>query len=318
MPAVGPRAADAARSPTSWTRTPPSWRSSRRSTTASRSRSRSAVDVAATAGHLRYYAGWPTKIEGETIPVTWPNAFVYTLKEPVGVCGQIIPWNFPLLMAAWKIAPALAAGCTVILKPAEQTPLTALRLGQLIQEAGFPPGVVNVLTGFGDTGAAMVDHPGIAKIAFTGSTAGRARDRRESRADAQARDARARRQEPEHHPARRRPGRRDQGLLHGDLLQHRPGLQRRVAAVHPQGPVRRGRLGARRGREGRPRGPRARQVDAVRPGRFAGAVRARDVLHRVADKSRARRRSSAATATARWTGRATSSTRRCSRTSRTT
>jgi acyl-CoA reductase-like NAD-dependent aldehyde dehydrogenase len=129
-----------------------------------------AVDVAGTAGHLRYYAGWPTKIEGETIPVTWPNAFVYTLKEPVGVCGQIIPWNFPLLMAAWKIAPALAAGCTVILKPAEQTPLTAIRLGQLIQEAGFPPGVVNILTGFGDTGAAMVDHPGIAKIAFTGST----------------------------------------------------------------------------------------------------------------------------------------------------
>jgi acyl-CoA reductase-like NAD-dependent aldehyde dehydrogenase len=129
-----------------------------------------AVDVTGTAGHLRYYAGWPTKIEGETIPVTWPNAFVYTLKEPVGVCGQIIPWNFPLLMAAWKIAPALAAGCTVILKPAEQTPLTAIRLGQLIQEAGFPPGVVNILTGFGDTGAAMVDHPGIAKIAFTGST----------------------------------------------------------------------------------------------------------------------------------------------------
>ena len=130
-----------------------------------------AVDVAGAAAHLRYYAGWPTKIEGETIPVTWPNAFVYTLKEPVGVCGQIIPWNFPLLMAAWKIAPALAAGCTVILKPAEQTPLTAIRLGQLVQEAGFPPGVVNILTGFGDTGAAMVDHPGIAKIAFTGSTA---------------------------------------------------------------------------------------------------------------------------------------------------
>jgi acyl-CoA reductase-like NAD-dependent aldehyde dehydrogenase len=130
-----------------------------------------AVDVSGSSAHLRYYAGWPTKIEGETIPVSWPNAFVYTLKEPVGVCGQIIPWNFPLLMAAWKIAPALAAGCTVILKPAEQTPLTAIRLGQLVEEAGFPPGVVNVLTGFGDTGAAMVEHPGIAKIAFTGSTA---------------------------------------------------------------------------------------------------------------------------------------------------
>jgi acyl-CoA reductase-like NAD-dependent aldehyde dehydrogenase len=130
-----------------------------------------AVDVMGAANHLRYYAGWPSKIEGETIPVSWPNAFVYTLKEPVGVCGQIIPWNYPLLMAAWKIAPALAAGCTVILKPAEQTPLTALRLGKLAQEAGFPPGVLNVLTGFGETGAAMVEHPGIQKIAFTGSTA---------------------------------------------------------------------------------------------------------------------------------------------------
>ena len=129
-----------------------------------------AVDVRLAVAHLQYYAGWPTKIEGETIPVSWPNAFVYTRKEPVGVCGQIIPWNFPLLMAAWKIAPALAAGCTVILKPAEQTPLTALRLAELVQEAELPPGVVNVLTGDGETGRAIVDHPGVAKIAFTGST----------------------------------------------------------------------------------------------------------------------------------------------------
>jgi len=129
------------------------------------------VDVPGAVDHLRYYAGWPTKIEGETIPVSWPNVFVYTRKEPVGVCGQIIPWNFPLLMAAWKIAPALAAGCTVVLKPAEQTPLSAIRLGQLIQEAGFPEGVVNVITGDGETGAAVVDHPGVQKIAFTGSTA---------------------------------------------------------------------------------------------------------------------------------------------------
>ena len=129
------------------------------------------VDVPGAVDHLRYYAGWPTKIEGETIPVSWPNVFVYTRKEPVGVCGQIIPWNFPLLMAAWKIAPALAAGCTVVLKPAEQTPLSAIRLGQLIQEAGFPEGVVNVITGDGETGAALVDHPGVQKVAFTGSTA---------------------------------------------------------------------------------------------------------------------------------------------------
>jgi acyl-CoA reductase-like NAD-dependent aldehyde dehydrogenase len=128
-------------------------------------------DVALSAAHLRYYAGWPTKIEGETIPVARKDMLCYTRKEPVGVCAQIIPWNYPLLMAAWKLSPALAAGCTVVLKPAEQTPVTALRLGQLICEAGFPDGVVNVVTGDGATGAAMVDHPGVDKIAFTGSTA---------------------------------------------------------------------------------------------------------------------------------------------------
>jgi aldehyde dehydrogenase (NAD+) len=128
------------------------------------------VDVPQAVAHLRYYAGWPTKIEGETIPVSWPNMFTYTLKEPVGVCGQIIPWNFPLLMASWKISPALAAGCTTILKPAEQTPLSAIRLGQLALEAGFPEGVINILTGDGETGAALVDSTSIDKIAFTGST----------------------------------------------------------------------------------------------------------------------------------------------------
>ncbi len=100
-----------------------------------------------------------------------PDMHCYTRREPVGVCAQIVPWNFPLLMAAWKVAPALAAGCTVVLKPAEQTPLTALRLGELALEVGFPPGVLNVLTGDGSTGAALVAHPGIDKVAFTGSTA---------------------------------------------------------------------------------------------------------------------------------------------------
>ncbi len=128
------------------------------------------VDLPQTVAHLRYFAGWPTKIEGETIPVSWPRMLCYTRKEPVGVCAQIIPWNFPLLMAAWKIAPALAAGCTVVLKPAEQTPLSALLLGRLALEAGLPDGVVNVLTGDGETGAALVDHPDVDKIAFTGST----------------------------------------------------------------------------------------------------------------------------------------------------
>jgi acyl-CoA reductase-like NAD-dependent aldehyde dehydrogenase len=129
------------------------------------------VDVGGAVGHLRYFAGWPTKIEGGVLPVSAPNMHCYTRREPVGVCAQIIPWNFPLLMAAWKLGPALAAGCTVVLKPAEQTPLSALRIGELALEVGFPPGVLNVLTGDGSTGAALVDHPGIDKIAFTGSTA---------------------------------------------------------------------------------------------------------------------------------------------------
>jgi acyl-CoA reductase-like NAD-dependent aldehyde dehydrogenase len=129
------------------------------------------VDVRGAVAHLRYFAGWPTKIEGGVLPVTAPNMLCYTRREPVGVCGQIVPWNFPLLMASWKLGPALAAGCTTVLKPAEQTPLTALRVGELALEVGFPPGVINVLTGDGATGAGLVDSPGVDKIAFTGSTA---------------------------------------------------------------------------------------------------------------------------------------------------
>jgi acyl-CoA reductase-like NAD-dependent aldehyde dehydrogenase len=128
-------------------------------------------DLPAAVKHFRYYAGWAGKLEGSSIPVSIPNQFVFTLREPVGVVGVIIPWNFPLLMAAWKLAPALACGNTVLLKPAEETPLTALRLGELIQKAGFPPGVLNILTGPGEpTGAAIAAHPGIDKISFTGST----------------------------------------------------------------------------------------------------------------------------------------------------
>src|SRR5215467_14162730 len=121
---------------------------------------------------FRYMGGWATKITGTTIPLSLPGEYLsYTVREPVGVVGQIIPWNFPLLMAAWKIAPALAAGCTIVLKAAEQTPMTALRLAELIQEAGIPAGVVNILTGFGETvGAALAAHPGVDKVAFTGST----------------------------------------------------------------------------------------------------------------------------------------------------
>src|ERR1700688_701199 len=135
-----------------------------------------AADVPLAVEMFRYMAGWATKLEGTTIPLSVPytpgvNYHAYTLREPVGVVGQIIPWNFPLLMAAWKLAPALASGCTVVLKPAEQTPLSALRLGELIMEAGFPEGVVNLLPGFGPTaGAAIASHMDVDKVAFTGST----------------------------------------------------------------------------------------------------------------------------------------------------
>ncbi|MFG0336259.1 MAG: aldehyde dehydrogenase family protein [Maioricimonas sp. JB049] len=118
---------------------------------------------------LRYYAGWADKIHGQTIPIRG-DYFCYTRREPVGVIGQIIPWNFPMLMVAWKWGPALAAGCTIVMKPAEQTPLTCLRMGELALEAGFPPGVINIVPGYGDTGAAIVKHPDVDKIAFTGST----------------------------------------------------------------------------------------------------------------------------------------------------
>ncbi len=130
-----------------------------------------AVDVAGTVEMFQYMAGWATKVDGRTMQLSTPDTFAFTLREPVGVCGQIIPWNFPLLMAAWKLGPALACGNAVVLKPAEQTPLTALLLGELIQEAGFPDGVVNIVPGYGETaGAALSSHPLADKIAFTGST----------------------------------------------------------------------------------------------------------------------------------------------------
>ncbi len=127
-----------------------------------------AADIPLVIDCIRYYAGWADKIQGSTIPIRGSN-FCYTRREPVGVVGQIIPWNFPALMAAWKWGPALAAGCTIVMKPAEQTPLTCLRMAKLAQEAGIPDGVINVVPGFGPTaGAAIVEHPGVDKIAFTG------------------------------------------------------------------------------------------------------------------------------------------------------
>lgn len=127
------------------------------------------VDVPMAINNLRYYAGWADKNHGKVIPMDG-EFFVYTRHEPVGVCGQIIPWNFPILMLAWKFGPALATGNTIVLKPAEQTSLTALYIAQLTKEAGFPPGVINVVPGFGDAGAAIVQHNDVDKVAFTGST----------------------------------------------------------------------------------------------------------------------------------------------------
>jgi acyl-CoA reductase-like NAD-dependent aldehyde dehydrogenase len=129
------------------------------------------VDAVYSARHFRYFAGWPSKIEGKTIPVSAPGKMNFTKVEPVGVCGLITPWNYPTLMVAWKLAPALAAGNTVVLKPAEQTPLSALYLADLALQMGFPPGVLNVVPGLGqDAGAALAAHPGVDKIGFTGST----------------------------------------------------------------------------------------------------------------------------------------------------
>ncbi|WP_427016075.1 aldehyde dehydrogenase family protein [Pseudarthrobacter sp. P1] len=130
-----------------------------------------AVSVQGAAEHFRYYAGWVTKIEGTTSPISFPNTLQYTRREPIGVCALITPWNFPLMILAWKLAPALATGNTVVIKPAEQTPLTAIRLVELAAEAGFPRGVINLATGDGSTGAALVEHPGVDKVSFTGSTA---------------------------------------------------------------------------------------------------------------------------------------------------
>lgn len=127
-------------------------------------------DLPEAIGTIRYYAGWADKIFGQTISTT-SQKFAYTVRQPIGVVGQIIPWNYPLSMACWKLGPALACGNAVVLKAAEQTPLSILVLGQLIKEAGFPPGVVNLINGFGkEAGVALVEHPQVDKIAFTGST----------------------------------------------------------------------------------------------------------------------------------------------------
>ena len=155
------------------------------------------IEIPASAECFQYYAGWADKIHGETIPVKGHH-LTYTLREPVGVVAAIVPWNFPLLLTAWKVAPALACGNTVIIKPASQTPLTALALAEIALEVGLPPGVLNVVTGPGSVvGQRLVEHPGIDKIAFTGDTRPAA-DHARRVGDSQAHHARARRQVAEH------------------------------------------------------------------------------------------------------------------------
>ena len=209
-----------------------------------------AADLPLTIACYRYYAGWADKVQGKTIPITG-DYFCYTRHEPVGVVGQIIPWNFPLLMQAWKLGPALAAGCTVVMKPAEQTPLTALRVGELIVEAGFPPGVVNLLPGYGPTaGAAIARHMDVDKVAFTGSTeVGKLIMQAAGDVQSQARHARIGRQEPEHRLRRRQYGRSHRRRASGPLFQSRAVLLRRLAAIRRGQGLRRVRRQERRARK---------------------------------------------------------------------
>ena len=238
-------------------------------------------DLPLTIACYRYYAGWTDKIHGKTIPVNGPY-FCYTRHEPVGVVGQIIPWNFPLLMQAWKLGPALACGCTVVMKPAEQTPLSALRVGELILEAGFPPGVVNLLPGYGPTaGQAISRHPGHRQGGLHRLDRGGPHDHGGRRADQpQAGDARTGRQEPEHRVCRHRSRRGRAGLALRPVLQPGTVLLCREPAVCRAVDPRKVRR-EDRGHDQAPQGGRP-----VRSGHGAGAAGLRravpesDELHR--------------------------------------
>ena len=260
------------------------------------------ADLPLTIKCYRYYAGWADKIHGKTIPVEGPY-FCYTRHEPVGVVGQIIPWNFPLLMQAWKWGPALACGYTVVLKPAEQTPLTALRVAALAQEAGFPDGVINVVPGYGPTaGAALSGHMDVDKIAFTGEDTHRPDHHGGGRPEQpQARQPGTGRQEPQRRLRRRRPRRRRRRRLLRPVLQPGPVLLRRQPAVRrgegPR-PVRREDAEEGQGAEGR---RPVRPGDDAGAAGVAGAVRPHHGLHRrrqegrgqAADRRQARRRPAA-------------------------
>ena len=209
-------------SPSCSTRARTSWRRSKAGTTASRSW-QCLAELKTGVATLELFAGAAQHLYGRSHVVN-PSVVTYTLREPVGVVGAIIPWNYPLMMAIWKVAPALAAGCTMVLKPASATPLSAIRLGELALEAGIPGGVLNVVTGPGcEVGEAIARHPGIDKVAFTGETAHRdGASRLGGGGDPQARLARARRQEPEPRLRRRRHRRGGARLAVGDLLLGRP------------------------------------------------------------------------------------------------
>ena len=233
---------------------------------------------------LRYYAGWPMRLTGETLPVSSPGEYhTYTRPEPVGVVGQIVAWNMPFGMAVGKIAPALAAGCTVVLKPAEQTPLSAIRLGQLIQEVGFPEGVVNIVTGTGESaGRPLVEHPDVDKIAFTGSTRVGKSILVGRRLQPEASDARARGQVARHHLSRCRSGSGDGRRGERHLHQHRADLRGRLASVHP-----RARLRARHGGSASRRRRNLKIGPGVEQGTFMGPVVSAQQLERVTGYIRA-------------------------------
>ncbi len=216
-----------------------------------------AADIPLVIDCLRYYAGWADKIQGSTIPVRG-DYFCYTRREPVGVVGQIIPWNFPALMAAWKWGPALAAGCTIVMKPAEQTPLSCLRMARLAQKAGIPDGVINVVPGYGPTaGAAIVKHPGIDKVAFTGELATAKIIQREAAETMKRLTFRAGRKESECRLRRRRSG---------------CGRRRRaLRPVFQPGPV------LLRGQPTVCRGARPRRVDRPHEGKESGSQSGRPV-----------------------------------------
>ena len=199
------------------------------------------------ADYYHYYAGAADKVGGETLPADRDNFFVYTLREPLGVVAAITPWNSPVLLMSWKVAPALAAGCTVVVKPAEQAPASTLEFAALVEEAGFPPGVFNVVTGFGDeAGAPLVAHPGVDKVAFTGGTATGKRGHEGRRRPPRAGDVGARRQVAQHRLRGRRPRGRRERRRRGHLRRDRPDLHGRLAAVRAGLDPRRVRRAARR------------------------------------------------------------------------